>query len=214
MANDRHKNFIDGLVENHGPVKPLMTAGKRTILAFMAYPLIIAAIMLYIHPFRANFLGAFSNILFVIEMLAGAFSISYFMLFSFTSVIPGSYNKKSIFIALGSFLILALLIVKGIYFPHKAASMAGKRPSCYYEVLTLGIIPFLHLIYLCNKGVMFFKFRTLMGAAFASAAIPSILMHIACMYDPFHILDHHILPVIIFTAVASILSYIVVKRRI
>ena len=208
-----HSDFIDKLVKDHKPVKPLWSPEKRSLLILSLYPVAIALIMLAIQPFRDGCIDDLLHTFFSLEMLLGAISVSSFTYFSLSSVIPGSGPKnKYLWLSLGSLSILVLLLVKGIYVPHKQVSMLGKRPTCYYEILTLGILPFTHLVYLCKKGVIFFKARMLFAAALASALIPALLMHMACMYDPLHVLEHHLVPVLFFTLGAGIISYLLIKK--
>ena len=212
MDNKKYQNIVESLVKEHKEVLPLFNPEKRSLLIFAIHPLLITIIMFLIQPFREGFLTDLTNVVFLLEVLSGAISLSALIYSSFLLVIPGRKNKTMAIIGFISFLILSLLIAKGIYFPHKEASMLGKRHSCLYEILILGILPFAHITYLCKKAYIQAKFKTLLMASCASALIPAILMHLACMYEPIHVLKYHISPIIFFTITATTIAWLILKK--
>jgi uncharacterized membrane protein YdbT with pleckstrin-like domain len=53
---------------------------------------------------------------------------------------------------------------------------------------------------------------TAAAAGAAAAAIPAILMQLACMYDPLHALSYHLTPVLMVAALGALAGPVVLTR--
>jgi hypothetical protein len=49
-------------------------------------------------------------------------------------------------------------------------------------------------------------------AGAAAAAVPGLFMQLACMYDPAHILTHHLAPIGVVAALGGLLGLLVFRR--
>ena len=113
---------------------------------------------------------------------------------------------------------LVLLAVWGaayllaLWHPAIAPSMLGKRPFCVFEVMLYGIPPMLAgLLLLRNKAAVARLWTgALVGAA--AGAIPGLLMQVACMYLPSHILGFHIAPIAVVAALGAALGPVLLRR--
>lgn len=114
---------------------------------------------------------------------------------------------------------LALLLWGGVYLAAFAIgsaalepSMLGKRAGCYLQVLVFGLPPTLAGLAILRRWSPLQRVATgaLVGAA--AGAMPGLLMQLACMYEPWHILSHHIAPVAGLAALGAVLGSVVLRR--
>jgi hypothetical protein len=94
--------------------------------------------------------------------------------------------------------------------------MAGKRIGCYFQTLLFAGPPMVAGIWLAHR--YYFPLAPLRTAALvglAGAMLPALFMQFACMYDPVHILTHHILPIpgVVLIGVMGSLAARGIRRR-
>ncbi len=87
--------------------------------------------------------------------------------------------------------------------------MLGKRPFCALEIVVWGLPPVLVGLWLLRRRAAFERAWT---GALLGAALPGLLMQLACMYDPAHILLHHLLPIGALIALGAALAPRILQR--
>lgn len=199
-------DFINELVADLEPRKVLLPAEKRLGIIVVSQFIIVTMGMLLIQSFRPGFLESFKNLVFATEFILGTVAVITALYFALLYIVPGAAQKKTFWIGPIVFLITASLIGLGLSHPHPDQMMLGKRPMCVLEVLIFGILPFIHMLYLVKKGFLADSLRTFVAIGLGSALIPAILMHIACMYEPIHVLKYHLAPVIVFVVITTPLA--------
>lgn len=100
----------------------------------------------------------------------------------------------------------------GLYVPALEPSMVGKRPGCFRETFLFASVPLaLGLLLVARRAPLQRAWvGALVGAS--SAALPALMMQIACMYDPRHILQFHLMPVVITGLVGGVLGVLLLRR--
>lgn len=102
--------------------------------------------------------------------------------------------------------------VYGLYDPALEPSMIGKRPHCFGETFMFSSVPLALGLFLVARRAPLQRawVGTLVGAA--SASLPALMMQVACMYDPRHILQFHLLPVVVAGIAGGGLGWLVLRR--
>jgi hypothetical protein len=104
------------------------------------------------------------------------------------------------------------LFLYGMHDPALAASMRGKRDYCFFETLAYSLPIALVLLMMLKRGCASDSFWAGTMTGLAAAALPAGLMQLACVYEPNHILSHHILPIFIIGLVFAVLGDIALSR--
>lgn len=207
-------NVIEDLVQDLKPVKKLWRPQTRAFIFFIVQLVFVTALMVWRQPFRE---GWQEEVLhhphFGLQLLFFAFSCFSLGFFALASIIPGRVKRKHLYIALIPFALLLLSLLVSLAIPATNVSMLGKRFRCDLEVIVMGVIPFLHIIYLVRKGFLIFSLNTLLTASAASLLISGGLMHVACMYDPLHVLLFHIGPVFVGAILFTAITYFFTQKK-
>ena len=90
--------------------------------------------------------------------------------------------------------------------------MLGKREHCYYETLLLSSVPFALGLVVARRRMPLERASVGLLVGVASAAVPALMMQWACMYDPAHILGHHLLPLAFVGAAGALAGWAVLAR--
>jgi hypothetical protein len=115
-------------------------------------------------------------------------------------------------------LAMALLLLWGagyvlaLWFPALEPSMLGKRPFCVFEVLVYGTPPLVAGLLVLRRRAAFQRAATgaLVGAA--AGAVPGLIMQVACMYLPEHILLFHVAPIAALALLGAVLGRLMLPR--
>ena len=100
----------------------------------------------------------------------------------------------------------------GLIDPALEPSMVGKRPHCFAETFLFSSLPI-------ALGLWFVARRTpiqrgwtgaLVGAS--AASLPALMMQIACMYDPKHILVFHLVPVVVMGLFGALVGWVALRK--
>lgn len=208
-------DFINSLANDLKPVHRLTPASLRLLVWAFLIGISVVGIMLFIQPFRSDFLSQLGANRFTLESLSlfvSAFLCAYLALHASE---PGRKKPTTLaWLMIAGLVTYALSLAYGyLGHPSLAPSMAGKRPSCFYEVLALSWPGIVLLTYLMRQGLFMTNSRLLSYVALAGAIIPAALMQVACMYIPEHILLSHILPVaLIYGIILSIGRFFITNR--
>jgi hypothetical protein len=102
--------------------------------------------------------------------------------------------------------------VYGLWDPTLEPSMLGKRPGCNFEVLLFAAPPAVAAAWIVRRSLPLARVWTGGIMAAAAAAVPALFMQLACMYDPAHILSHHLAPVALAAVAGGLLGPVVFRR--
>jgi hypothetical protein len=102
--------------------------------------------------------------------------------------------------------------VFALWVPALEPSMLGKRPFCEFETLAYGTAPMIAGLLLLRRYAAFRRAwaGAMLGAA--GGALPALLMQLACMYVPEHILLFHLAPVALLALLGALLGPVMLRR--
>lgn len=207
-------DLIRDLAQDLRPAPRLRDPRLLALLWFVGSWIFVTAVTWAVAPFRPGFAEQLlASPRFAAETLfglaAGGLAIALF----FALGVPGSgAPRRRIGFALGGLLLWSLAYVYGLADPALSPSMAGKRPGCVFEVLVFGFPVLLAALF--GLRVLAPLGRTGAGlvAGAAAGAVPGLLMQVACMYDPAHILSFHIAPIVVLAGIGALLGRLVLRR--
>ncbi|MFK7824691.1 MAG: NrsF family protein [Oligoflexales bacterium] len=195
----KNEQLIDKLVTDLQPVKVLPSYVQRAIFWSCISNLLVALFTMLSGPFRANFVDQLlSHPQFLAEFLVGILvnPLACFSLFYLVIPSEHSTNFKRIVIGVLPFIMLLTLALISTIYPALPPSMEGKRDYCSEQTLLFGIIPFICMWVAVKKSCPWHQYWVGIYLSIAAFTPGAIIMHIACMYAPFHILQRHLLPII------------------
>jgi hypothetical protein len=193
----RSRNQLIG--ELSGELRPaprLRGPRQLSLVWWVGAWLFVVAATLAVDPMRPGFAGQLlSSPRFAGEtlfgILAGAFAIGV----AFAAGIPGLGSpRRRIALALVLLAVWASAYLYGLVNPALEPSMAGKRRLCFVEVWLYGLPILIVALLLLRRLAPLGRFGAGFVTGAAAGAIPALLMQLACMYVPAHILTHHIAP--------------------
>lgn len=205
---------IAELVSELEPTSAFRPPG-RLVLGWLAisWAFVVSATVL-VAPFRP---GAFAQLAssphFALEtlvgLLAGAVAIAAGIFHGF----PGHTGiRRWTSVAFG---LLALWLgahVVALWVPALAPSMLGKRAACVFEVLLYGMPPMLAGLFLLRRFAPLRRVQAGLLVGAAAGALPALLMQLACMYLPEHILMFHLGPNAVLALVGAALGPVILRR--
>lgn len=208
--SESRQNLINELVaENHSGTKLYSSSRLWVLWSVLAWAL-VTTIMFVIAPFRQDALQQLSQSPhFAIETMLGVTVSLLLGVFALRLAVPGLRNR---FLLLATFSLAGfwlLSYVYGINTPALEPSMHGKREHCTVEVLVLGLPSIMLGFYLVSRGYVSHWLQAGLAVGFASALIPAVLMQLACMYEPVHVLKLHLAPTILVGAASGIVAMVI-----
>ena len=210
----KEQQLIDTLKADLKPVRApasLLSVLPGWLLLSFVYVGILGVLM---GPFRAGFLEQLISVpRFSIEMLMGIAATVCFAVVALAESIPGfdvRQIRRAAWILTAGWLSQFLI---GFGFPVLEPSMLGKRAHCMWEAYLYSVPPLLGMIWLQRRRFVLQPVRAVGYAAIAGGMIPALMMQIACMYEPHHILQAHVLPVAIVAVVAAGLTWLLLRRE-
>jgi hypothetical protein len=132
---------------------------------------------------------------FALEMALGFGTLVCMAIAAFRDAVPGLDSRLPR--RIGWILAAGWLgnILAGYVAPMLEPSMLGKREHCALEAYLCSLPPTLVAIWLQRRRFPLEPRRSATQAALAAGMMPAVLMQVACMYEPSHILEGHVLPV-------------------
>jgi hypothetical protein len=100
----------------------------------------------------------------------------------------------------------------GLLWPALEPSMLGKRAHCYLQTLMYSGPPMLVALWLLRRAAPLDRRGAGALAGAAAGALPALMMQLACMYDPGHILGHHLAPIAATALLGAILGQALLRR--
>ena len=100
----------------------------------------------------------------------------------------------------------------GLVDPALEPSMIGKRPHCFVETFVFSSMPIAFGLWLLLRRLPLARGWTGALVGFAAASMPAPIMQIACMCDPRHILQFHLMPVLIVGGFGALSGWLGFKK--
>lgn len=154
---------------------------------------------------RPGLLEQLSTPRFAIEIVLGGIAATMALLVGLLLSIPGRLERPRA--ALLGFTALALwvgLLAFGLLSPALEVSMVGKRDHCYLETGLLALVPLGVGLFLAARFAPLVRTTVGWWLGVAAAAVPALLMQLFCMYEPWHGLTHHLLPIAAVAALGAL----------
>jgi hypothetical protein len=206
--------LIRDLAQDLRPAPRLRDPRQLALVWLVGSWIFVVGITRAVAPFRPGFAEQLlASPRFAGETLLGLAAGVLAIALVFALGVPGSGSaRRRIAWGLGGLALWSLAYVYGLADPALSPSMAGKRDLCVFEVLVYGA-PVLLAALLALRTLAPFQ-RTGAGllAGAAAGAIPGLVMQLACMYDPAHILSFHIAPIAVLAALGAGLGRVVLRR--
>ncbi len=210
MDEDR---LIESLKADLTPVRPagsVMTVGLVWLLLSIVYVFSLGATL---GPFRPGFAQQLVTVPhFTLEMVLGLAALVTFSLVALLESVPG---REAPGLRKAGWLLLAAWIAQfliGFAAPALEPSMLGKRDHCVWEAYLYSVPPLLGMLYLQRRRFVLDPVRAVLHAALAAGLLPALMMQVACMHDPAHILAFHVLPMGVLAVVAVALTVWLTRR--
>lgn len=207
---------IQELVDDLTPVTPIARVGRVTAQWVVGSSAFVVIAMLALGPLREGCLGELiAHPRFLTETLLMALVPIFASVTALECAVPG--GTKARFFA-GATLALvagwcAAVTYSYLVEPSLPLSMAGKREYCFYETLVLSLVPIGLALAAIRRRFALDRLRAAVFAGLAGAAIPAVIMQIACMVTPSHVLTHHAFPVLLLALATAGLAGAVLPRR-
>lgn len=212
---NRQEEIIAKLAAGLTPVRAPWPPLRVAAFWWLGSWLFVIFVTLLTGPLRP---GAFADVVvnarFAGESLMGFLAAALIAAWAFQDSIPGTRRSALLHAGIIAAVVWLIAYVAGLEYPALEPSMAGKRAGCFLQTLLLAGPPMAAGIWLAQR--CYFPLAPLRTAALiglAGAMLPALFMQFACMYDPAHILTHHILPIpgVVLAAVA--VSFLVRRAR-
>ena len=192
------------------PARPLL-AGSIWLTLSMVY---VALLSLALGPYRSGFIEQlFDAPRFSAEMLMGTAALICFASAAVTESIPGNdarWLRRAGWV-LGLGWLSQFFIGYGL--PALEPSMLGKREHCAFEAYLYSVPPLLGMLWLQRRRYVLRPVRAMLYGAIAAGMVPALMMQLACMYEPSHILLFHVLPVGILATAACTMAWLISLKR-
>jgi hypothetical protein len=149
---------------------------------------------------------------FLVEILLGLAAAAALAHGAFRTALPAPGSAIAPLLpAAGLLLAWVALHLYGYLDPALAPSMAGKREHCEWQAFLFGLPALLAGCWLLRR---WWPRGAASGAALglAAGAMPALLMQLACMYEPHHMLTHHLGPGLALGPVGALIGAVALRR--
>lgn len=208
--------FISDLA---GDLKPVRHPGDTTarLLWWLVFAALYSvAIVVATGPFRDDaFTGLISAPAYALEVAFAAAAIGLLGHAALKTAIPDERSwPRHLALPLAACGAWLLVIVWGLVAePALPASMLDKRAHCSWQTLIFSVPSFALLLWLARGLLPLWPRTTAALAGAGSAALPALLMQLACEYEPAHALAQHLSPIAVLAAIGAVLGPYVLKHR-
>lgn len=214
--NNNREQLISELTND---LTPIIGAGRimgMVVLWLLASFILVSSIMYMVDPFRETSAQQLINHpQFFIESFIGMLAIIFLTIVGFRLGIPS--NDSLIKLALPALSVLVIWIlfyIAGLWFPALEPSMEGKRTVlCHIETFIYGCMPLALGLFMIRKLWPLYTMLTGLIIGLAAGAIPALIMQFACLYDPHHIISHHIVPGLILGVVGALAGHFTLSKK-
>jgi hypothetical protein len=214
MTIPNRTDLINALSNDLQPIKPKNGIVLPALLWFIMSWIYVVALSLYLGPLRTSALESLiRSPQFAFESLAGLISGALFCLIAFQEAIPGRRHQWLIWLAFLSSLIWISCYIAGLSFPAIEPSWDGKRAHCVLEAYLYSGPPLIIGYRLIYRRYPLNSLQAGIFLAISAGMLPALFMQISCMYDPQHILTHHIAPISIIIVSGALLGIVFKKQH-
>ncbi len=205
----KDEELIATLTADLEPVAPAAPLGPTLLRWLLVSVLYVVGLTASLGPFRP---GAFAELIgtprYGLELLMGVGAFVAFARVALAEAVPGidvRWWRRA-----GWILLLGWLsqFVVGFSWPVLEPTMLGKRHYCAWEAYLYSVPPLLYLVHLQRQRYALRPERAVFHGALAAGLLPALIMQLACMYEPSHVLIFHVLPVAGLGAAATLVSWL------
>ncbi len=200
----------DELVTELNAGKPSLNPTRLILLwALLSYALVIALILIS-GPLRPGwFAQLVASPRFLAEFVLGLSISPVAIYFAVVLNRPEErhWQDRRLFVPFALIGATILLVVLSIGFPLFEISDVGYRPHCLSETVEFTVPPMVLWLILARGGYSIRPALSGLLLGLASASPPAVAMHIACKYDPLHMLLLHFVPVCVLSIILSLVCW-------
>ncbi|MGH1487229.1 MAG: NrsF family protein [Cellvibrionaceae bacterium] len=209
MANREQliSSLVDDLSVKPKKQLPIFAVALLWWLASWLYVVIATLVM---GPLRATASHEIADVHhFQIESLVGLIASFLIALAAWYGSVPGALTRRLLTVGLVTAVAWVSFYIVGLSEPAIEPAMHGKREYCYLEAFVYSFPPTAVACYFITKRYPLKLLQTGLMAGLAAGIMPALFMQFACMYDPEHILTHHILPGIANAGIGTLVLFII-----
>jgi hypothetical protein len=206
--------LIRELSEDLGPRPRLRGPFQLALLWWVGAWIFVVAATLVVQPMRPGFADQLlASPQFAAETLLGMVAGAVAIGVAFAVGIPGwGSPRRRITLVLGLLALWAGSYFYGLVDPALEPSMLGKRPLCFLEVLIHGLPILIAGLLLLRRLAPLERWSAGLVTGAAAGAIPGLLMQLACLYIPSHILIFHLAPGLVLALLGSLAGRVLLRR--
>lgn len=214
MADRSRIDLIKDLTTDLPPVRPRNSTFLPASLWFVVSWIYVIAMSLYLGPLRE---GALQSLIkspqFAFESYIGLVAGGLFCLIAFQESIPGIRKRWMHWLSYATALSWIGCYIAGLSFPAIEPSMIGKRAHCVLEAYLYSGPPLIVGYILIYRRFPLDSIRAGMFLGISAGMLPALFMQIVCMYEPQHILTHHIAPISVIVVSGALLGVVFKKGK-
>jgi hypothetical protein len=175
--------------------------------------LFVVGATIAVQPLRPGFLDQLlASPRFAGETLFGLLAGWFAIWVAFAVGTPGRSQRRWTALALSGLAVWAGAYVYGLVRPALEPSVLGQRQLCFLEVLLYGLPALAAGLLLLRRLAPLERWSAGLVMGMAAGAMPALLMQLACMYLPSHILSHHLGPAVGLALLGALAGPIVLRR--
>jgi hypothetical protein len=208
------RELIRELSEELAPAPRLRGPLQLALLWWIGAWIFVVAATLAVQPMRPGFADQLlASPRFAAETLLGIAAGAFAIRAAFAVGIPGSGpTRRRIALPLALLALWASTYFYGLADPALDPSMLGKRALCFAEVLIYGLPILAAGLLLLRRLAPLDRWSAGLVTGAAAGAIPGLLMQLACLYIPSHILTYHVAPALALALVGSLAGRLLLRR--
>lgn len=213
MPSSRN-DLIQSLSTNLSPVSRRGDIFMIGLLWFLFSWIYVISLSLFFGPVRAGALNSLiTNSQFAFESFVGLISGALFCTIAFQESIPGLHRSWFVRLTYLTALLWIGCYIIGLSFPAIDPSRLGKRAHCVVEAYLYSMPPMIIGYFLIYRRFPLNSLRAGLCIGVSAAMLPALFMQISCMYDPRHILTHHLGPAIVVIILGMMLGSLCKKQK-
>lgn len=214
MTSRKRSDLINNLSADLPAIKPRNSVVLPALLWFVCSWLYIIALSLYLGPVRSGALEALlTSPRFAFESVTGLVSGALFCVIAFRESIPGLRSQWLTYLAFLSAILWVGCYLLDLSFPAIEPSMIGKRAHCVLEAYLYSGPPLITGYRLIYRRYPLDAMRAGLFLGICSGMLPALWMQIVCMYNPQHILTHHIVPILLIAISGALIGKLLGKNN-
>lgn len=195
MTQGNRIDLIQMLSADLPPVSQRSNILIPGLLWFVISWIYVVVLSLFLGPLRIGALNALiTNPQFAFESLLGFVAGVLFCIIAFQESIPGLQRKWLVHLSILTALLWIVCYTLGLSFPAIEPSRIGKRAHCVLEAYLYSVPPMFIGYLLIYQRFPLNSIRAGLFIGISAGMLPALFMQISCMYDPWHILTHHLGP--------------------